>query len=90
MEEVARTSSSYSPTSERIARVRASKMASVALVIKRWLNHVDEDASGLTFEEWDPTENVDTSQMPLAMVMNCSKLRAAGFTLREVFPPEHD
>ena len=59
-----------------------------ALVIKRWLNRVDEDASGLTFEEWDPTENFDSSQMPVAMIINSSELRAAGFTLREVFPLE--
>jgi len=59
-----------------------------ALVIKRWLNRVDEDASGLTFEEWDPTENVDSSQMPVAMILNSCELRAAGFTLWEVFPPE--
>jgi len=59
-----------------------------ALVIKRWLNHVDEDASGLTFEKWDPTANVDSSQMPVAMIINLSELRAAGFTLLEVFPAE--
>jgi len=49
---------------------------------------VDEDASGLTFEEWDPTENVDSLQMPVAMIINSSELRAAGFTLWEVFPLE--
>ena len=57
------------------------------LVIKRCLNHVYEDTSGLTFEEWDPTENVDSSEMPLAMIYNSSELRAAGCTLQEVFPP---
>ena len=57
------------------------------LVVKRWLNCVDEDALGLTFEEWEPTENVDSSQMPVAMIFNSSELRAAGFTLRKVFPP---
>ena len=35
-----------------------------------------------------PTENVDSSQMPVAMIINSSELRVAGFTLREVFPPE--
>jgi len=55
-----------------------------ALVIKRWLNRVDVDASGLIFEEWDP----DSLQMPVAMIINSSELRAAGFTLREVFSPE--
>jgi len=59
-----------------------------ALVIKRWLNRVNEDASGLTFEEWDPTENVDSSQMPVAMIINSGELRGAGFTLWEIFPPE--
>ena len=29
---------------------------------------VDQDASGLTCEEWDPTEDVDSSQMPVAMI----------------------
>jgi len=42
------------------------------------------------FEEWDPTENVDSSQMPVAMIINSSELRPAGFTLREVFPPEFE
>ena len=42
------------------------------------------------FKEWDPTENVDSSQMPVAMIINSSELRPAGFTLREVFPPEFE
>ena len=57
-------------------------------MIKPWLNRVDEDASGLTLEEWDPTENVDSSQMPVAMMIISSKLRAPDFTLQEVFFPE--
>ena len=40
---------------------------------------------GLTFEERDPTGNVDSSQMLVAMIINSSELRAAGLTLREVF-----
>ena len=56
-----------------------------ALVIKRWLNRVEEDASGLTFQEWTP--DVDTSQPPVAMLINSSELRAAGFKLKEVLPP---
>jgi hypothetical protein len=56
-----------------------------ALVIKRWLNRVEEDASGLTFQEWTP--DVDTSRPPVAMLINSSELRAAGFKLKEVFPP---
>jgi hypothetical protein len=56
-----------------------------ALVIKRWLNRVEEDASGLTFQEWTP--DVDTSRPPVAMLINSSELRAAGFKLKEVLPP---
>ncbi len=51
-----------------------------ALVIKRWLNRVEEDASGLTFQEW--TTDVDTSRPPVAMLINSSELRAAGFKLK--------
>ena len=58
-----------------------------ALVVERWLNRVEEDASGLTFEEWNPTQDADALQPPVAMLMNSSELRAAGFTLREVIPP---
>jgi len=39
-----------------------------ALVVKRWLNWVDEDASGLTFEELDLTQDADTSQSPVVML----------------------
>jgi len=102
MEQAARMSSSYRPTSGRITRVNFKLQARKwedykgtrfydgerALVIKQWLNRVYEDASGLTFEKWDPTENLDSSQMPVAMIFNSSELRAAGFTLLEVFPPE--
>ena len=54
-----------------------------ALVVERWLNRVEEDASGLTFEEWNPTQEADVSQPPVAILIKLSKLRAAGFTLRE-------
>jgi hypothetical protein len=47
---------------------------------------VDEDDSGLTFEEWDPSVDTDTSEAPLAMIVNSSELRAVGFDLREVIP----
>ena len=56
-----------------------------ALVINRWLNRVEEDASGLTFQEWTP--DVDTSRPPVAMLINSSELRTAGFKLKEVLPP---
>jgi len=48
---------------------------------------VEENASGLTFEEWNPTQDADASQPPVAMLINLSELRAAGFTLREMIPP---
>jgi hypothetical protein len=53
-----------------------------ALVIKRWLNRVEEDVSGLTFQEWTP--DVDTSRTPVTMLINSSEFRAAGFKLKEV------
>ena len=46
---------------------------------------MEEDASGLTFQEWRP--DVDTSRSPAAMLINSSELRAAGFKLKEVLPP---
>jgi len=55
-----------------------------ALVVERWLNRVEEDASGLFFEEWNPTQNADASQPPVAMLINSLELCAAGFTLREM------
>ena len=57
-----------------------------ALVVDVWIHRVDEDASGLTFEEWDPSADTDTSEAPVAMIVNSSELRAAGFDLREVLP----
>ena len=59
-----------------------------ALVVKRWLHRVEEDASGLTFEEWDPTKDADAEQPPVAMLVNSSEVRAAGFKLKEVLPLE--
>jgi hypothetical protein len=47
---------------------------------------VDEDASDLTFEEWDPSSDTDVSQVPVVMIVNSSELRATGFDLREVIP----
>ena len=57
-----------------------------ALLVDVWLHRVDEDASGLTFEEWDPSADTDPSEAPVAMIVNSSELRAAGFDLREVIP----
>jgi hypothetical protein len=62
--------------------VMAQVVRDSALVIKRWLNRVEEDASGLTFQEWTP--DVDTSRPPVTMLINSSELRAAGFKLKEV------
>ncbi len=50
------------------------------------LHRVDEDASGLTFEEWDPSGDTDASEAPVAMIVNSSELRAVGVDLREVIP----
>jgi hypothetical protein len=47
---------------------------------------VEEDASSLTFEDWNPKQDADASQPPVAMLINSLELRAAGFTLREVIP----
>jgi hypothetical protein len=47
---------------------------------------MDEDASGLTFEEWDPSADTDASEAPVAIIVNSSELRASGFDLREVIP----
>jgi hypothetical protein len=48
---------------------------------------VDEDASGLTFEEWDPSTDTDASQDPVTMIVNSTELCDVGFDLREVIPP---
>jgi hypothetical protein len=50
-------------------------------------DRVEDDASGLTFQEWTP--DVDTSRPPVAMIINSSELRAAGFKLKEVLPLQH-
>ncbi len=56
------------------------------LVVDVWLHRVDEDSSGLTFEEWDPSAGTDTSEAPVTMIVNSSELHAAGFDPREVKP----
>jgi hypothetical protein len=53
-------------------------------VVDVWLHRVDEDSSGLTFEEWDPSTDTDASQAPVEMIVNSSEQRGAGFDLREV------
>ena len=54
-----------------------------ALVVEQWLKPPEEDALGLTYEEWDLTQDTDASQPSVAILI----LRAAGFTLREAIPP---
>ncbi len=51
-----------------------------------WIHRVDKDDSGLTFEEWDQSVDTDASKATVAMIVNSSDLRAAGFDLREVAP----
>ncbi len=46
---------------------------------------MEEDTSGLTFQEWTP--DVDTSRTPVTMLIISNELRAAGFKRKEVFPP---
>ena len=58
-----------------------------ALVVKRWLHRVDEDASGLTFATWDPTADADPEAPPAELIVNSSELRGAGFKLVTVRPP---
>ena len=35
-----------------------------------WIHRVDEDDSGLTFEEWDPLVDTDDSQSPVIINSN--------------------
>ena len=46
---------------------------------------MEEDVSGLTFQEWTP--DVDTSRTHVTVMINSSELRTAGFKLKEVLPP---
>ena len=39
------------------------------LVVDVSLHRVDEDVSGLTFEEWDPSGDTDVSQVPVTMIV---------------------
>ena len=55
-----------------------------SLVVDVWLNRVDEDSSGLNFEEWDPSVDADTSQSPVVMIVNSNQLCVIDFDLREV------
>jgi hypothetical protein len=43
------------------------------LVVDVWFHRVDEDASGLTFEEWDPSADTDVSEAPVAIIVDSSE-----------------
>jgi hypothetical protein len=55
-----------------------------SLVVELWLHRVDDDVSGLTFQEWDPSTGSDDTSAPVAMLVNSSELSAADFPLTEV------
>jgi hypothetical protein len=46
------------------------------LLVDVCLHRVDEDVSGLTFEEWDPSADTDASEAPVAMIVNSSEPQA--------------
>jgi hypothetical protein len=52
------------------------------LVVDVWLYEVDEDSSGLTFEEWDPSVDTDASETQVAIIVNSSEMGVIGFDLR--------
>jgi hypothetical protein len=56
------------------------------LVVDVCLQRVDEDDSGLTLEEWDPSTDTDALEAPVEMIVNSSEMRSTGFDLREVIP----
>jgi hypothetical protein len=47
-----------------------------ALCVKRWLHRLDADGSGLTFGDWDPSEDdLDPNAQPAFMIVNSSEVR---------------
>jgi hypothetical protein len=54
------------------------------LVVDLWLHRVTDDTSGLTLQEWDPSEGSDDTSVPVAILVNSSELCAANFPLEEV------
>ena len=45
------------------------------IVVKRWLHRLDEDASALTFVDWDPSaDELDPDAQPAFMIVNSSEL----------------
>ena len=59
-------------------------------MLKRWLHRDRSDASGLTFVEWDPVRDADPDAPPVAMMINSSEVRGAGFKLKELMPLKLD
>jgi hypothetical protein len=60
------------------------------LVVELWLHRVDDDLSGLTFQEWYPSAGSDDTSAPVAMLVNSSELRATDFPLTEMSPLQLD
>jgi hypothetical protein len=56
------------------------------LVVDVWQDQVDQEVSGLTFEEWDPSVDTDASEDPVTMIVNSSEMCSVCFDLREVIP----
>jgi hypothetical protein len=56
------------------------------LVVELWLHRVDDDLSGLTFQEWDTSAGTDDTSTPVSMLVNSSELRSVDFPLVEVRP----
>ena len=44
------------------------------------------DVSGLIFQEWDPSTDTITSQIPSSMIVNSSEMCTTDFDLREEIP----
>jgi hypothetical protein len=61
-----------------------------ALVVELWFHRVDDDLSGLTFQEWDPSPGSDDTRVPVTMLVNSSELSATDFPLTEVRPLQVD
>ena len=69
---------------------------SQAITVKRWLHRLDEDASGLTFEDWEPGEGeLDPNAQPAFTIVNSSEVRGvaslgrdARAQLQEILPLE--
>ncbi len=61
-----------------------------ALVVELWLHRVADDLSGLTFQEWAPSEGTGDASAPVAMVVNSRELCVVDFHLSEVRPLQLD